>query len=258
MINVIGARPMSMGGSFIALADDANAIFFNSAGLAQLKNISGIINWKINDRDKFSSIETAYINSTNRKVGILGTGYIHSKTKNEEIEYNLDMIIVPVLVWEVAKMPYSINLKYIKEKTSGENSFEGMSIDLNFILLQVSPLNFGVSLRNLTKPDSPNFTEEKNFGISLKLSKLNLAVDYRTRGEFEWNEDFVSMGVEFYSEESNLAAGTYIDEQTKRRNYTFGIGFRALDYLKIDYCYIKDTSTAKENVHLISAGYVYK
>ncbi|MCK5328358.1 MAG: hypothetical protein KAJ05_03880 [Candidatus Latescibacteria bacterium] len=31
-----GARPMSMGGSFVAVADDANAVFLNPAGLTQL------------------------------------------------------------------------------------------------------------------------------------------------------------------------------------------------------------------------------
>jgi hypothetical protein len=34
----IGARPVSMGESFVAVADDANAIYWNPAGLAQIKN----------------------------------------------------------------------------------------------------------------------------------------------------------------------------------------------------------------------------
>jgi len=33
-----GARPMAMGGAFVAVADDANTIFFNPAGLGLLKN----------------------------------------------------------------------------------------------------------------------------------------------------------------------------------------------------------------------------
>ncbi len=33
-----GARPMGMGGAFTGLSDDANAIFWNPAGLARLQN----------------------------------------------------------------------------------------------------------------------------------------------------------------------------------------------------------------------------
>ena len=33
----IGARALSMGGAFVAVADDSTAVFWNPAGLAQLK-----------------------------------------------------------------------------------------------------------------------------------------------------------------------------------------------------------------------------
>ena len=32
-----GVRPMGMGGAFVALSDDANALFYNPAGLANIK-----------------------------------------------------------------------------------------------------------------------------------------------------------------------------------------------------------------------------
>ena len=32
----LGARPMGMGGSFVALANDANSVFWNPAGLSQV------------------------------------------------------------------------------------------------------------------------------------------------------------------------------------------------------------------------------
>ena len=33
----VGARPLGMGGAYVAAADDVNAILWNAAGLAQLK-----------------------------------------------------------------------------------------------------------------------------------------------------------------------------------------------------------------------------
>jgi len=36
----MGARPLAMGGAFVGLADDGNALFYNSAGLAWIKDLS--------------------------------------------------------------------------------------------------------------------------------------------------------------------------------------------------------------------------
>ena len=33
-----GARPIALGGSFVAIADDCNAVSVNSAGLSQIEN----------------------------------------------------------------------------------------------------------------------------------------------------------------------------------------------------------------------------
>ena len=38
-----GVRPMGMGGAFVAVSDDANALFYNPAGLARIKNARGSI-----------------------------------------------------------------------------------------------------------------------------------------------------------------------------------------------------------------------
>ena len=36
----LGARPLGMGGAFVAVANDGNAGYWNPAGLSQLQNIS--------------------------------------------------------------------------------------------------------------------------------------------------------------------------------------------------------------------------
>ncbi len=47
----VGARPLGMGGGYIAIADDVNAIYWNPGGLAQLrkKEISAMHNEWIDD-----------------------------------------------------------------------------------------------------------------------------------------------------------------------------------------------------------------
>ena len=42
----IGARPLGMGGAFVAIADDINAVYWNPAGLTQLTSAQfGEHNW---------------------------------------------------------------------------------------------------------------------------------------------------------------------------------------------------------------------
>lgn len=38
----MGARPLAMGGAFVGLADDANALFFNAAGLGQMRGFAAL------------------------------------------------------------------------------------------------------------------------------------------------------------------------------------------------------------------------
>ena len=70
----VGARPMSMGGAFVAVTEDVSSLYWNPAGLAFLKNyqlhgmhserFSGIINWD------FIGLGIPLINNTS-----LGFGY---------------------------------------------------------------------------------------------------------------------------------------------------------------------------------------
>jgi hypothetical protein len=70
----MGARPISMGGAFIGLADDTNAIFVNPAGLGYLEGELASVSTKLSDNKEYTLIggveRTAF--------GGLGIGYISS------------------------------------------------------------------------------------------------------------------------------------------------------------------------------------
>jgi hypothetical protein len=67
----MGARPIGMGGAFVAVADDANAIFENPAGIGSLRGEHAIISNKISD-GQYTII--AGVEET--PIGNLGVGYI--------------------------------------------------------------------------------------------------------------------------------------------------------------------------------------
>jgi len=83
----VGSRPLAMGGAFIGLADDANATYWNPAGLAQLPSQSATGTWmhtssnrdKINYQD-YASFATAFDTSKLAKKMAFGVSYIQDDT----------------------------------------------------------------------------------------------------------------------------------------------------------------------------------
>ena len=86
-----GARPLGMGGAFVALADDPNAIFINPAGLSSLKD------WSITSMStKFlQKIDYTMVGGTYKiGPGTLGLGYIGTTT-TAGLQYDSDGNLLP-------------------------------------------------------------------------------------------------------------------------------------------------------------------
>jgi len=74
----VGARPAALGGAFVAVADDANAIFENPAGIGLLHGEHGVIS------AKFSGDEYTVLGGIQEtSVGNFGIGYISSSSPIE-------------------------------------------------------------------------------------------------------------------------------------------------------------------------------
>ena len=74
------ARAVGLGGAFTALADDANAIYYNPAGLMQLskKEISasyGLLNSGLNDGSQMNNSYVAYAHPLHYSIGSLGLAW---------------------------------------------------------------------------------------------------------------------------------------------------------------------------------------
>ena len=73
----LGARPMGLGGAFVGIADDSNAIFYNPAGLAGLDKWSATSMYtKLLDTVDYRMLGGTY----NTQYGTFGIGYIGTST----------------------------------------------------------------------------------------------------------------------------------------------------------------------------------
>lgn len=73
-----GARPLSMGGAFVAVADDVHSIYWNPAGLAKVKSIELTYTRWINLRDVVN-YDDFMAGAFPLKYGTLGIGYTYNK-----------------------------------------------------------------------------------------------------------------------------------------------------------------------------------
>ena len=166
-----GARPLGMGGAFVALADDTNAIFLNPAGLDNLKD------WSL------TSMSTQILQKVDYKLagatyafgpGTLGVGYIGTSAPcgykfNEYgtqeggsaitysstmllLSYGVDLAKIMDFGSETGKVAVGGTLKLISKDFTGidDATASGMDIDLGLTFKPVdSPLLLGAAVKNI-------------------------------------------------------------------------------------------------------------
>jgi hypothetical protein len=154
-----GARPVALGGAFTSIADDANAIFYNPAGLTQISSVGYAVSyadWLVGS--KFFSGAFSYTGS----LGTLGFSYIQFGI--EEFEETLPlqpqgtgrMVDAGNLALGLAyareitdKLSVGGHIRYIQE-TLDQDTRKTVAFDLATLYRTgFRGLNLGVSLRNL-------------------------------------------------------------------------------------------------------------
>ncbi len=158
----IGARAIGMGESFVALADDADAIYWNPGGLGQIekKEISMMYNqW-------FEGIKQGYVGYVH-PLGNIGTfggavSYlIVGDMDRTEIDSDgddvptsqtfgaNDMFVTLSYGRKIKMLDVGVSLKYITEKIEDESA-TAFAVDLGFLYATPVPkLNVGLSVQNL-------------------------------------------------------------------------------------------------------------
>jgi hypothetical protein len=159
-----GARPVAMGGAFVAVADDANTTYWNPAGLAQIeeREITAMHNeWLEDIRYEFLGYAQP-IKSEGRAQGFgvsvmcLYMSGLESRTK-ETIEPEgtfgaYDIAVAGAYACEVGKgVSIGANIKLIQQKIEDETAWSG-AVDLGLLYKQPSPrgeLRLGFAVQNI-------------------------------------------------------------------------------------------------------------
>jgi hypothetical protein len=217
----VGARPLAMGGAFIGVADDANATYWNPAGLTQIEDVEFTYTPTLYDRDTvnyddFVSFVTP-LKIERYNMGNLGVSFVNSGTKSVDDE--------------TSDRWYGVSY--------GKEIFSGLSLGLNLRQERYEwEIKKGYYIEGTTVI-GPIEDSDKDIGADLalfyKLDKLSMGVLYQNINEPEFN----------------LFDGRYRAKAV--RNLRPGIAFRPDDKTIISaelYDITGETSSAEGNLRL--------
>ena len=291
---VFGARPLGMGGAFVGVSDDTNAIFLNPAGLAQL------------DKWEITSLSTQILEKVNYMLlggamkmgpGTLGVGYIGVTapagiTRNEygtpegtSISHDSHLAVLSYGVNMTELMEDSsddmgtilvgANLKYLMKSFNGIDGATGGGVNLDLGLI-FKPSNgyftFGAAMQNVLQDGAfswasgtkENPESKTKIGGSIKLfGKDSMYQDIKSDVTLNLDVEIAQatlfhIGAEWKPIEMvTLRAG--IDQASltaneASNNLTAGVGFN-LGGFRFDYAYHTDENIETNTTHYISMSY---
>ncbi|NQU16882.1 MAG: PorV/PorQ family protein [Candidatus Saganbacteria bacterium] len=273
----MGARPLAMGKTFVGIADDANVLFLNPAGLPSLNGEQVISMYSnVTDDTNYLLLAGTYTTRIGRiGLGLLsiGVGDIYSTSRDSYGRVTIDSTFsysnqVFLLSWG-KKLRSNLNLglsgKLYQENMSGISggSASGYGIDLG-LLYDFSPsLNFGLLYRNFLTTSLEWKTGRK--AALPRLGKIGLGFYPRSNITFGLDLDLqankpplLHVGSEwrlnnFFALRGGLDQSAISQFETVI-NYGLGLGLR-MGEVSFDYTYTIDPDLQYNNTHYFSISF---
>ncbi|MBT4662520.1 MAG: tetratricopeptide repeat protein, partial [Candidatus Marinimicrobia bacterium] len=191
-----GTRPLSMGGAFIAVADDANTISWNPAGLPGLRRTEFTTTYADLYAMGITQSYMGFVKPFSDRVA-LGFDWSNIGFDDKELLYAENKMNLAIGVQPHRKFSFGITLKYLMRDMQLDGTSYGKSSGVGYdagILIQpLKNLKLGVGLYDLggTQVAYKDKTNETILGQAFKLGisympidELILAADYGDRFHF--------------------------------------------------------------------------
>ena len=170
----IGTRPLSMGGAFIAVADDANAITWNPAGLPGLRRSEFTSTYANLYNLGITQSYMGFVKPFSDRVA-LGFDWSSVGYDDNELAYSENKLNFAVGVQPNKLFSFGLNLKYLMrdmlldEASDGKSS--GIGYDAGLLIQPLKNLKMGLGLYDLggTSVSYKDKTTETILGQAFKL-----------------------------------------------------------------------------------------
>ncbi len=282
------ARPVSMGGAFIGIADDVSAVSINSSGIAQLNDIELSAGYSLLYAGlDYSSVSRFFFSGTYPFVKILSLGFYFNRLSVDN--YSENTVLFSFSRGFFGRFYIGMNYKFflwdalpaklydtgaVEEDLSGS----GFSFDLTGLIKLKNGVNIGFVLADINTPDIassesavPEYVPFSfKIGAGYKLNNWNLAGDLIFRN-FKFspdnpnnNEIEKKVGAEYFISDYKIycRSGVSFYNIFKGFNWSFGAGYiiKISDSdVKIDYAFVMPFLSVKSTyaTHYLTVGYKF-
>lgn len=241
-----GVRAASMGDTFIAVADDTSAIYWNPAGLSQMKSFalsSMYANWLAGISYATISVARPFNKSTfGLSLNYISIGGIEETTLDQPAgtgrtfnptDYSLTASFARKLRPDLS---LGINAKMLSESIDTSNA-TGYGIDLGLFWQTSDSLSLGFNAKNvLGTLGNSSLSSNYGVGISYRLPNLLLAADYNIPND---NQSTINFGAEYNFKDILFGRIGYNTKSEENAGGSLGLGLGLKwSALQIDYAYV--------------------
>lgn len=255
-----GARPAGLGGSFVAIADDINSLYYNPAGLGRLKRTEITALYDQQNIGLGFNMNYGYIGAV-QMVGELGTFGLSGS--QSYVDLYSENVLALAFGTKITKNPLiyfggAVNWLY---KNYVENEYTRVdpffangysssivSYDIGALLFVNNKLSLGLAVKNM------GLNPSNNIGCAYKLGDLTAVLElnwgnYKINGNQDLN--FLA-GAEYkLNEDFFLRTGGNLN------NINLGTSFNVSDNLQVDYAFRYPITGIESTIgsHMIQLSY---
>jgi len=237
----VGARASAMGEAFTALADDGTSLYWNPAGLTQLKTKEISVTYN----SWFEGINQGYLGyifpSSKGTIG-LGTNYVDmGKIEGRDEEGNptgnfgaSDVHLFVGYADKLKNISWGITAGWLQDKIKEdkENAFLG---NIGFLYPISKRFNLGIVAQNIgSKLGNDPLPLTFKVGVASKSKTLNFALDIAKPQD---DEVYYCFGTEWWAGKALALRAGYKTNQDIGEGITAGIGLK-IDKTTLDYAYV--------------------
>lgn len=254
----IGVRPQGMGGAFVSISDDANAIYWNPAGLAQISFAEVSFMHLCPFGAESTYIDWVCLTQPFGRSSGLGIGLLYKSAILEQGETKSKMTDSEFIIGVASSIGNSVmlggNVKYLSLSSKIDKG-KGMGFDIGLLYNGDFPIrdcSMGFMYRNLASEiKDESFPEELRVGISKRFGKrLILSSDWSIKSDVNKKEQDIRWhsGFEISPFKHIFLRGGY-----DNGDIALGFGLLFKSY-QCDYSFLSEREYELPNTHRFGFG----
>ncbi|MGA1868956.1 MAG: hypothetical protein ACMUJM_10460 [bacterium] len=282
-LSCVGARAMALGGAFIALADDVNAVYWNPAGLTQLQQKELTYTRTIFNRDEFNYDDfIAFVQPVAKGRGAIGFSYINSGYNLWDFRTVSRWYVLSCGVRILKNLSLGGNIRYQYDRISRFEYMVGfktdddtsMGIDLAIHWKPIPQVSMGLLVQSFNEPRINIFSYSSLYMRNVRPSIAFYPTDNITciiemyDAEKKSEHDYVDVSQDLrigfedrITDNFSLRGGAYhfnsITDGLKAYTFGYGYTFPKIPF-SIDYLLMHWTSNVDAKSYTHQLGIMYR